>query len=238
MTIGVSLVLIFSLVFLIVGISLPSPSYYNIREATAQQANNNNTDNKLLLLSLSSLVQQGSPLLGKSSAPITIVEFGDFQCHFCDRFAKQTEPQINQTYIQTGKVNMVFKHFPIRGVDSKSAAIAAQCINEQGKFWNFYKLLYDNQGEIDSGWASKDNLKKFALQLSPGLNIQKFNSCFDSEKYKSLIDSDIAFANSLGVRDVPYFIVVKHNGSNPETLIGAQPFSSFKAVIDKKISEG
>jgi protein-disulfide isomerase len=230
------LILIFSAVFLMVGIlsllSLSLSSYHNIREATAQQVNTNSK------LSLSSLIQQGSPLLGKSSsAPITIVEFADFQCHFCDRFAKQTEPQINQTYIQTGKVNMVFKHFPIRGLDSKPAAMAAQCTNEQGKFWDFYKLLYDNQGEIDSGWASKDNLKRFALQLLPGLNIQKFNSCFDNQKYKSLVDSDIAFATSLGVRDVPYFIVVKHDGSSPETLIGAQPFSSFKAVIDKKISE-
>jgi protein-disulfide isomerase len=152
-----SLILTFSIVvFLMAGILL-SPYYYynnnnNIQKATAQQQVQANTNNKLLLLSLSSLIQQGSPLLGKSSsAPITIVEFADFQCHFCDRFAKQTEPQINQTYIQTGKVNMVFKHFPIRGVDSKPAAIAAQCTNEQGKFWDFYKLLYNNQGEIDSG---------------------------------------------------------------------------------------
>src|SRR5919199_287205 len=198
MAMRIFLILTFSVVvvFLMVGILLlsSSSSYHNIRDAIAQQVINTNPK-----LSLSSLIQQGSPLLGKSSsAPITIVEFADFQCHFCDRFAKQTEPQINQTYIQTGKVNMVFKHFPIRGVDSKPAAIAAQCTNEQGKFWDFYKLLYDNQ------------------------------------KYKSLVDSDIAFATSLGVRDVPYFIVVKHDGSSPETLIGAQPFSSFKAVIDKK----
>ena len=107
MAMRIFLILIFSVVvFLMVGILLlsSSSSYHNIKDPIAQQVINTNSK-----LSLSSLIQQGSPLLGKSSsAPITIVEFADFQCHFCDRFANQTEPQINQTYIQTGKVNMVF----------------------------------------------------------------------------------------------------------------------------------
>src|ERR687886_1449876 len=131
-------ILIFSVVvvFLMVGILLlsSSSSYHNIRDAIAQQVINTNPK-----LSLSSLIQQGSPLLGKSSsAPITIVEFGDFQCHFCDRFAKQTEPQINATYIQTGKASLVFKNFVTNGPDSMTAAVAGQCAKDQGKFWNFY----------------------------------------------------------------------------------------------------
>lgn len=101
--------------------------------------------------SISSLNKQGSAILSKNpSAPITMIEFGDFQCLFCGRFAKEVEPQINQTYIQTGKVNFVFKHFTIIGSDSKTAAVAAQCTTDQGKFWNYYNILYGNQGPENS----------------------------------------------------------------------------------------
>jgi protein-disulfide isomerase len=91
-------------------------------------------------LSPQSLIRSGSPLQGNPAAPITIVEFGDFQCEFCDRFAKVTEPKINATYIQTGKANMIFKNFVTHGPDSITAAMAAQCANDQGKFWNFIKF--------------------------------------------------------------------------------------------------
>ena len=115
---------------------------------------------------LSNLIKQGSPYIGNLSAPITIVDFSDFQCHLCARHVKNTEPLINETYIQTGQVALVFKHLPNRGFDSMGAHIAAQCTDDQGKFWQFYKLLYENQQAIDSGWVSKDNLKKFASQIS------------------------------------------------------------------------
>jgi protein-disulfide isomerase len=187
-------------------------------------------------LSPQSLIQSGSPLLGKPSAPITIVEFGDFQCEFCDRFAKVTEPQINATYIQNGKVNMIFKNFVTHGPDSITAAMAAQCTKDQGKFWNFYDILYKNQGAENSGWASSDNMKKFASQI-PGLNTQKFNSCLDSAKYKSFVDKDNTLAISSGFQGTPTFIIEKSDGSRSETLLGAYPFPSFKAIIDKKLSE-
>ena len=93
-------------------------------------------------LSPQSLIQAGSPLQGNPAAPITIVEFGDFQCEFCDGFAKVTEPKINAIYIQTGKANMIFKNFVTHGPDSITAAMATQCANDQGKFWNFYRILY------------------------------------------------------------------------------------------------
>jgi protein-disulfide isomerase len=187
-------------------------------------------------LSPQSLIQSGSPLQGKPSAPITIVEFGDFQCEFCDRFAKETEPQINATYIQSGKVNMIFKNFVTHGPDSITAAMAAQCTKDQGKFWNFYDILYKNQGAENSGWASANNMKKFASQI-PGLNTQKFNSCLDSAKYKSFIDKDNTLAISSRFQGTPTFVIEKSDGSKSETLLGAYPFPSFKAIIDKKFSE-
>ena len=151
---------------------------YNIPKAAGiQPENTGNNNNKL---SLHSLVQRGSPLLGNPSAPITVVEFGDFQCDRCARFAKATEPQLNQTYIQPRKVNLVYKYFPNYGPDSTTAVVAAHCTNDQGKFWNYYDILYKNQGMANFGWASKDNLKKFGSQIA-GLDMQKFNSCLDGK---------------------------------------------------------
>lgn len=209
-----------------------SPVNPSLSKQAINRSENVGTSN----LSPQSLIQSGSPLLGKASAPITIVEFGDFQCEFCDRFAKETEPQINATYIQSGKVNMIFKNFVTHGPDSITAAIAAQCTKDQGKFWNFYDILYKNQGAENSGWASADNMKKFASQI-PGLNTQKFNSCLDSAKYKSFIDKDNTLAISSGFQGTPTFVIEKSDGSKSETLLGAYPFPSFKAIIDKKLSE-
>jgi protein-disulfide isomerase len=185
-------------------------------------------------LSLSDLINQGSPYQGSKLAPVVLIDFSDLQCKLCQRFVKSAEPQINSTYIQTGKVALIFKHLPNRGFDSTPAALAAQCTSEQGKFWQFHNLLYKIQGPIDSGWASKDNLKKLALQI-PRLDIQKFNSCFDSQKYKSFIESNLALAHSLGFTQTPSFIIEKNDGSNPQKLEGPQPFPEFKFIIDKEL---
>lgn len=187
-------------------------------------------------LSVASLIKQGSPIIGNPAAPVTLIEFGDFQCEFCARFAKVTEPDVNATYIQTGKANMVFKHFVTHGEDSITAAVASQCANEQGQFWNFYKTAFENQGPENSGWANMENMKKFSSQIS-GLDKQKFNSCIDSQKYKSFVDNDMSLGVSLGMQGTPSFIIVKNDGSKPETLLGAQPFPSFQSIIDKKSKE-
>jgi protein-disulfide isomerase len=201
-----------------------------------QPVNRSENTGGAINLSPNSLIQSGAPLLGKPAAPVTIVEFGDFQCEFCDRFAKQTEPKINSIYIQTGKVNMIFKNFVTHGPDSLTAAMAAQCANDQGKFWNFYEILYKNQGPENSGWANANNLKKFASQIS-GLDKQKFDSCLDSAKYKSFVDRDNRLAISSGFQGTPTFIIEKSDGSKAERLLGAYPFPSFQAIIDKKLSE-
>ncbi len=185
-------------------------------------------------LSLSNLIKQGSPFQGSKSAPVVLIDFSDLQCKLCQRFVKSTEPQINSTFIQTGKVALVFKHLPNRGFDSIPAALAAQCTSDQGRFWQFHNLLYKIQGPIDSGWASKDNLKKLASQILR-LDMQKFNSCFDNQKYKSFIESNLALAHSLGFTQTPSFIIVKNDGSNPQKLEGPQPFTEFQAVIDKEL---
>jgi len=186
-------------------------------------------------LSLSALIKHGGTYQGSTSAPVTLIDFSDLQCHLCDRFVKATEPQINSTYVQTGKVAFIFLHLPNRGFDSFPAALAAQCTSDQGKFWQYHNLLFNNQGPIDSGWANRDNLKKFASQI-PGLDLQMFNSCFDSQKYKPLVENDLTLAHSLGFTQTPSFIIVKSDGSNPQKVEGPQPFPEFKFLIDKELA--
>jgi protein-disulfide isomerase len=194
--------------------------------AQTQEPGNNNP------LALSTLMKQGSPYYGNETAPITIIDFSDFQCYLCKRHVDNTEQQINSTYVQNGEAAYVFKHLPNRGFDSKNASLAAQCTNDQGKFWNFHKILYANQGPIDSGWVNTENLKKFASQV-PGININEFNSCFDTKKYESFIDKDIALANSLGFTETPSFIIVKNDGSNQQKIEGPKPFPIFQFEIEK-----
>jgi protein-disulfide isomerase len=201
------------------------------------QTDDSTESSAALPFSISTLIEQGSPHLGNISAPITVVDFSDFQCHLCARYVKNTEPLINDTYIQTGKVFLVFKHLPNRGFDSMGAHLAAQCANEQGKFWQFHKLLYDNQQGIDSGWANEDNLKKFASQI-PGLEIGQFHSCFDNQTYNEFINNDVELAKSQGLFDTPSFIILNNiNSSDPEIIRGAQPFPAFQSVIEKKLNE-
>jgi protein-disulfide isomerase len=180
-----------------------------------------------------------SPTLGNSDAPITIIDFSDFQCFMCARYVKNTEPIINETYIQTGKAKLVFKHFPIRGFDSMGASIAAQCINDQGqsKFWKFHNILYHNQGPIDSGWVSKENLKNFASQIS-GLDMDRFVNCLESEKYKEHVQSDLELAKKFKFTESPSFVIINSIGeTDPEYLSGAHPFPSFVSIIDKKLQK-
>jgi len=233
---------IVSVLLLFNSITLASSSSSSFLHSILQLFNNKtpevfaqlNDENGNGTLSLANLIKQGSTYQGSKFASVVIIDFSDLQCKLCQRFVKYTEPQINSTYVQTGKVTLVFKHLPNRGFDSFPAAIAAQCTNDQGKFWQLHNFLYNVQGPIDSGWASKNNLEKLALQIT-GLDKQMFNSCFENQKYKSFIDADLALAHSLGFTQTPSFIMVKNNGTDIQKLEGPQPFVEFKAVLDKEL---
>lgn len=179
------------------------------------------------------LIRAGAPVLGDPDAPATIVDFSDFQCTNCRRFATQIEPQIASDYVDSGRVNIVFKHFPVFGPDSVTAAMASMCANEQGMFWEFHDHLYENQGIENSGWADSDAMKGFASDL--GLDREQFDSCLDGEKYREYVESDRDFAIDIGFPGTPSFIIMKSDGSDAETVVGAQPYTSFKSVLDKKL---
>jgi len=187
-------------------------------------------------ISFETLTSDGSPAQGDPSAPITLVEFGDFQCEFCARFAKETEPQIYQNYIKTGKVNMVFKHLVHYGSDSDLAASASQCANDQDKFWDYYHILYTDQDSFMLSHDTSSALKNLASKID-GLDLQKFDSCVDGGAYKDIAKKDTKLADALGFRDTPTFLIVKSDGSSPQTLVGAYPFATFKGLLDKEIGD-
>ncbi len=173
---------------------------------------------------MASLIPKTRHFKGDPNAPVTIIEFGDFQCPYCGRFFAQTEPQIDETYIQSGKVRFGYFGFAFLGQESNWAAEAAECAADQNKFWEYHDTLYSSQSGENQGAFNKDNLKKIAEGL--GLDTSAFNECFDSGKYKQLIQDDSNAASSLGVRSTPTFLI------NGQAIVGAQPFEIFQQTID------
>jgi len=175
----------------------------------------------------------GSPIIGSPSAPITIVEFGDYQCHQCYNWFHNTKPSIFQNYVDTGKVNLVFVDLAFLGRDSPKAAQASYCAEDQGKYWEYHNQLYISQeSKIDNGWANSERLKSFAFSL--GLDPELFDSCLDSGKYTKRVQSNIAEAKKFGVSGTPTFFIIGPNGQQ-EKLVGAQPYSVFTQVLDSMI---
>ncbi len=174
----------------------------------------------------------GSPILGSESAPVTIVEFGDYQCHQCYNWYHNTKDSIFENYIDSGKVNLVFVDLAFLGRDSIKASSASYCAEEQGKYWEYHDILYNYQEGIDSGWANSERLKAFAQNL--GLDEELFNSCLDSGKFNKRVQYNISEAKKHGTTGTPTFIIIGPDGQQ-QKLVGAQPYSVFKNVLDSMI---
>src|SRR3989344_1385797 len=165
-------------------------------------------------------------VLGNKNAPVTIIEFSDYQCPFCGRHFTQTYPQLKKDYVDTGKIKIVFRDFPLNSIhpNAQKAAEASECAEDQGKFWEMHDTLFENQQLLGI-----ENLKGYAKQL--GLNENEFNDCLDSGKYSAEVSKDTQDAASAGGIGTPFFVV----GGTP--LSGAQPFSSFQQVIEAELAK-
>lgn len=161
---------------------------------------------------------------GDPNAPVTIVEFGDFNCGYCGRWARETFPQIDEKYIQTGKVRMAYVHFPILGADSMTAAEGTECAAKQDRFWDYHNVLYAHQG---IGFTPA-NLTSLAGDL--GLNTEAFGSCLANFTDRASIEDDIRLSQVMGVRGTPAFLV------NGIPLAGAYPYEDFERVIEGILS--
>jgi len=188
------------------------------------------------------LIKNGSPILGSVDAPITLVEFGDYQCSFCKRYFDQTHNLIMKNYVETNKVKIVFKDLIVTpGKDSMYAAHAAHCAKDQGMFWKYHYMLYNNWEGESTGWVTTDNLNKFAKNI--GLDINKFSKCMSEDKWMELINASQDDANTLGVTGTPSFFLITSwqeadDQSNGITRIhGAQPYDVFKELIDSQLKK-
>jgi len=184
---------------------------------------------------LDALVKNGSPILGNTDAPITLVEFGDYQCSFCKKHFVQTHDLIMKNYVATGNVKILFKDMIVTpGKDSIHAAHATHCAKDQGMFWEYHYMLYNNWEGENTGWVTDDSLNKFASNID--LDMNEFSKCMSDNKWMNLINASAEDANTMGVTGTPSFFLI-----GPENEIskihGAQPYEAFKRTIDSMLQK-
>ena len=184
--------------------------------------------------SLSVFTDNASPILGNPNAPITMVEFGDYQCTFCSKFFHETENSIITNYIKTGKVKILFKDYIILGQDSINAANAAHCANDQKLFWEYHSMLYNNWAGENTGWADLAHLHEFANTL--GLDMDVFSTCMSDLKWKELVNLSSKDGQKLGVSGTPTFFVIDQN-NDVIKIVGAQHYDVFKQIFDSVLDE-
>lgn len=165
------------------------------------------------------------PVLGDPNAKITIIEFSDFQCPFCKRFYDEALPQLQEKYIKTGIARLVYRDFPLLSIHPQAlpAAIAAECADDQGKFYAMHDEIFTNQ----AGGLAKEQLLSFAQKI--GLKMSDFTTCLENEKYKDEVLKDLDDGTAAGVEGTPAFFI------NGVPLSGAQPFSAFEPIIEKEL---
>ncbi len=164
-----------------------------------------------------------SPYIGPENAPITIIEFSDYECPYCRKWYEETFPQIMDEY--QGMVRFVYRDFPLIGMHANAspAAEAAYCAGEQGKYWPFHDKLFSGGYTLNA-----TTYTQYATDL--GLDITQFNDCVDTNKYQSAVEDNYQFAANLGIQSTPTFFI------NGLAVVGAQPYAVFKQVIDQELA--
>lgn len=217
---------------------------YKPKDSNVGEEQNQQSTSTAQNLNQKNYLSSNDVILGDANASVTIIEFGDFQCPFCAKFFHDTQSQIVDNYIKTGKAKMVYKALAFLGSESDSAALAALCAKEQGKFWQFHDAIFEAEwNEVEKVMAGKlmsnennGNLSKDFFTVTAqnlGMNEDDFLFCFDSKKYQSEIDANSAQANSAlnGKVSTPSFLI------NGIVLQGALPFSNFQTVIEAALKK-
>ena len=181
------------------------------------------SNNKAPTVNMDALIDDDS-VKGDKNAPITIVEFSDYECPFCERFYSETFAQINEKYIKTGKVKFVYRDFPLNfHQNAQKAAEAAECAGEQDKYFEMHDLLFEKG--VSEGVNS---FKQYAKELK--LDTTKFDQCLDSGAMAQEVQKDFVAGQQAGVSGTPAFFI------NGKELVGAQPFQAFKQIIENELN--
>jgi len=181
------------------------------------------------------VVTGDGPALGRRDAPVTIVEYSDYQCPFCRQFSANTLPVIRREYVDTGKVQYVFRDFPIDQIhpQARKAAEAARCAGDQGKYWEMHDLLFQQQQALQA-----EQLAGHATRL--GLDGAKFTECLETDKHRVTVQQSYSQGAAAGVRGTPSFVIgrTKPDGSVEGLLVtGARPIGDFRQEIERLLSE-
>ncbi len=176
------------------------------------------------------------PMIGDPDAPVTIVEFSDFECPFCMRFYHQTFPSIMEHYVETGLANFVYRDFPLDNIhpNARITHIASECADEQNMFWPYHDLLFERQLEWNKLGAGDivTRVVEYASILS--LDIDAFTSCLNDPAINAEIDADIAHGVQYGVSGTPAFFI-GNDDTGYVLVTGAKPFEAFVDVIDRNL---
>jgi protein-disulfide isomerase len=164
---------------------------------------------------------------GPENAKVTMVEFTDYQCPFCGRHFSQTDGQIQESYVESGKMRHIVRDLPLPfHANAHVAAQAARCAGDQNKYWQMHDKLFEAQEE----WSAGDPVAKFGGYAGElGMNLATFEGCVTGGKYKGAVDDDLALANKVGASGTPTFFI------NGQILVGAQPYSAFETAIEKEL---
>ena len=169
-----------------------------------------------------------APTLGDENAPVTIVEYSDYECPFCAKFFNESLASVKSQYINTGKVKLVYKDFPLTNIhlQAQKAAEAARCVREElgdDAYWRMHDIIFERQDLL-----GVSSYKQWAREL--GANGGSFDNCLDSGRYAEAVENDLNEGVALGVTGTPTFFI---NGTK---VVGAQPFEQIKAVIEQELS--
>ena len=177
------------------------------------------------------------PFKGNANAPVTVIEFSDFQCPFCSRFFEQTLPQLEENYIETGKIKFVYRDLPLDNLhpNARPAHIAAECADEQGKFWGYHDILFEKQSEWQRLAAADLQITMAEYANDLGLEKASFESCMQSDEIADEVNKDYLDGTSYGATGTPTFFIGNEKDGFIK-LVGAQPYSAFQAEIDKQLS--
>ena len=185
-------------------------------------------------ITMETFLANGSPVLGDPNASITLVEFGDYQCHFCNVFFHSTEDDILKNYVETGKVKMIFKDYNIIGPDSITASHGSHCADDQELFWEYHDILYSNWTGENNGWASSKNLAKFAQEI--GLDMDEWSECMLNETHSQVILASNRDARTLEITGTPAFFVIGPD-EKVTPIFGAQPFVVFENIFEAELKK-
>jgi protein-disulfide isomerase len=222
----------------IFAVFLSSAAVHNVN--TNNNTNNKNNDEQAtkasLIKEISNPTYTNAPALGSNKAKVIMVEFGDYQCHFCARFHRDTKDSIVQNFVNTGQLRFLFKDFTINDKPgdkaSTLAAEASYCAADQGKYWQYHDEIYKNSKGEYVAWVSKDVLKQFARNVNVP-DIQKFSNCLDSNNHSDIVQQNDNLAGNIGLQATPSFLLLSAAKPQQRPLLieGAQPYSIFQQAI-------